>query len=71
MLFSIHAPARNAEEITRRAVAAEALGFHLTRVRQLAEAGVKHLLLTPPMRVLDEVMDLWGREVIPACADID
>ncbi len=42
----------------------------LARVRKLAEAGVKHLLLTPPMRVLDEVMDLWGREVIPGCADL-
>ena len=43
----------------------------LTRVRELAEAGVKHLLLTPPMRVLDEVMDLWGREVMPGCADLE
>ena len=43
----------------------------LTRVRELAGAGVKHLLMTPPMRVLDEVMDLWGREVIPACADLE
>lgn len=42
-----------------------------TRVRELAEAGVKHLLLTPPMGVLDEVMDTWGREVIPACADLE
>ena len=41
------------------------------RVRELAEAGVNHLLLTPPMRVLDEVMEMWGREVIPACADLE
>ncbi len=41
------------------------------RVRALAEAGVSHVLLTPPMGVFDQVMDLWGREVIPACADLD
>ncbi len=41
------------------------------RIRELAEAGVSHVLLTPPMRVFDEVMDLWGREVIPACASAD
>ncbi len=39
------------------------------RIRKLAEAGVSHVLLTPPMRVFDEVVELWGREVLPACAD--
>ena len=40
------------------------------RIRELAGADVSHVLLTPPMGVFDEVMDLWGREVIPACADL-
>ena len=31
---------------------------------ELAEADVSHVLLTPPMGVFDEVMGLWGREVI-------
>ena len=41
------------------------------RIRELAGAGVSHVLLTPPNRNFDEIMDLWGREVIPACADLD
>ena len=40
------------------------------RIRELAEADVSHVLLTPPMRVFDEVMNLWGREVMPACGDV-
>ena len=40
------------------------------RIRELAGAGVSHVLLTPPNRNFDEIMDLWGREVMPACADV-
>ena len=40
------------------------------RIRELAGADVSHVLLTPPMGVFDEVMDLWGREVMPACGDL-
>lgn len=40
------------------------------RIREVAEAGISHVLLTPPNRNFDEIMDLWGREVIPACADL-
>jgi len=35
------------------------------RVRALAAAGVKRLLLTPPERIYLEVVNAWGREVIP------
>ena len=42
----------------------------IARVRELSEAGITHLLLTPPNRVFDDTMELWGREVIPACADL-
>ena len=36
---------------------------------ELAGAGISQVLLTPPNRNFDEVMELWGRKVIPACAD--
>ncbi|HEY2986275.1 MAG TPA: LLM class flavin-dependent oxidoreductase [Candidatus Binatia bacterium] len=35
------------------------------RVRELASAGVKRLLLTPPEAIYLEVVEMWGREVIP------
>ena len=37
------------------------------RIKILDEAGISHVLLTPPNSSFDEVMNLWGREVIPAC----
>ena len=37
------------------------------RIRTLSEAGISHVLLTPPDSNFDEVVDLWGRKVIPAC----
>lgn len=38
------------------------------RIRSLAREGVERLLLTPPNAVYDEVMDNWGKRVIPLCA---
>jgi 5,10-methylenetetrahydromethanopterin reductase len=35
------------------------------RVRELAAAGVKRLLLTPPEAIYLEVVEAWGRDVIP------
>jgi 5,10-methylenetetrahydromethanopterin reductase len=35
------------------------------RVRELAAAGVKHLLLTPPEAIYLQVLEKWGREIIP------
>jgi 5,10-methylenetetrahydromethanopterin reductase len=35
------------------------------RVRELAAAGVQRLLLTPPEAVYNQVLQAWGRHVIP------
>ncbi|HTM07558.1 MAG TPA: LLM class flavin-dependent oxidoreductase [Verrucomicrobiae bacterium] len=35
------------------------------RVRELAAAGVERLLLTPPEAIYLEVVEAWGRDVIP------
>jgi 5,10-methylenetetrahydromethanopterin reductase len=35
------------------------------RVRELAAVGVKRLLLTPPEAIYLEVIDAWGKEIIP------
>ena len=35
------------------------------RVRELAAAGVKRLLLTPPEAIYLEIVEAWGRDVIP------
>ena len=37
------------------------------RVKQLAAAGVKRVLLTPPNADYDAIMEAWGRRVIPLC----
>lgn len=37
------------------------------RIQVLSEAGISHVMGTPPNSSFDKVMDLWGREVIPAC----
>ena len=35
------------------------------RVRELAQAGVRRLLLTPPEAIYHQVLEAWGRRVIP------
>lgn len=40
----------------------------IAKVKELERAGVKRLLLTPPNAIYDEVMEAWGRRVIPFCA---
>jgi alkanesulfonate monooxygenase SsuD/methylene tetrahydromethanopterin reductase-like flavin-dependent oxidoreductase (luciferase family) len=37
------------------------------RVKALAAAGVKRLLLTPPNTNYDETMEAWARRVMPLC----
>ena len=64
-------PALITDYLLRRFAIAGTPAECTTRVRPLAEAGVSHVLLTPPMGVFDEVMDLWGREVIPTCGGLD
>ena len=64
-------PALITDYLLRRFAIAGTPNECAARVRALAEAGVSHVLLTPPMGVFDQVMDLWGREVIPACADLE
>jgi hypothetical protein len=34
-------------------------------VRELVEAGVTRLLLTPPEAIYNQVLENWGRQVIP------
>ena len=41
----------------------------IAKVKELDQAGVKRLLLTPPNAIYDKVMETWGRRVIPFCAD--
>ena len=62
-------PALITDYLLRRFAIAGTPDECVARIRELAEAGVSHVLLTPPNRDFDAVMDLWGREVIPACAD--
>jgi 5,10-methylenetetrahydromethanopterin reductase len=38
------------------------------KVRRIAAHGVQRLLLTPPNAIYDEVMEAWGKRVIPLCA---
>lgn len=37
------------------------------KVKEIEGAGVSRLLLTPPNAIYDEVMEAWGRRVIPLC----
>ncbi len=39
----------------------------VARVKRLEEAGARSILLTPPNSIYDEVMEAWGRRVIPRC----
>jgi alkanesulfonate monooxygenase SsuD/methylene tetrahydromethanopterin reductase-like flavin-dependent oxidoreductase (luciferase family) len=38
------------------------------KVKRLADQGIRRLLLTPPNAIYDEVMEAWGKRVIPLCA---
>jgi alkanesulfonate monooxygenase SsuD/methylene tetrahydromethanopterin reductase-like flavin-dependent oxidoreductase (luciferase family) len=38
------------------------------KIRALEGEGVRRVLLTPPNSIYNEVMELWGKRVIPACA---
>jgi len=40
----------------------------IAKVKEIEGAGVTRLLLTPPNAIYDEVMDAWGRRVIPLCS---
>lgn len=39
----------------------------VAKIQRLQEAGIKRLLLTPPETLYDEVIEGWGRGVIPYC----
>jgi alkanesulfonate monooxygenase SsuD/methylene tetrahydromethanopterin reductase-like flavin-dependent oxidoreductase (luciferase family) len=38
------------------------------RVKIIAAAGIKRILLTPPNAIYNETMEAWGRRVIPICS---
>ncbi len=38
------------------------------KIRRLEAAGIRRVLLTPPNAIYDEVMEAWGKHVIPLCA---
>ncbi len=38
------------------------------KIKRLEGAGVDRVLLTPPNAIYDEVMQTWGKRVIPLCA---
>jgi 5,10-methylenetetrahydromethanopterin reductase len=38
------------------------------KVKRLKACGVKRILLTPPNTIYNEVMEAWGRRVIPHCS---
>ncbi len=41
----------------------------ISKVKELDQAGVRRLLLTPPNAIYDDVMEAWGRRVLPFCGD--
>jgi 5,10-methylenetetrahydromethanopterin reductase len=38
------------------------------KVKRVEAEGIRRLLLTPPNTIYDEVMEAWGKRVIPLCA---
>jgi 5,10-methylenetetrahydromethanopterin reductase len=40
----------------------------LDKIKRLEAAGIHRVLLTPPNAIYDEVMEAWGKRVIPNCA---
>jgi alkanesulfonate monooxygenase SsuD/methylene tetrahydromethanopterin reductase-like flavin-dependent oxidoreductase (luciferase family) len=51
--------------LIRRFTIAGTPGECIARVRELVEAGVTRLLLTPPEAIYNQVLENWGRQVIP------
>ena len=41
----------------------------VAKIEKLEQAGIHRLLLTPPDAIYNEVMEAWGRRVIPRCLD--
>jgi 5,10-methylenetetrahydromethanopterin reductase len=39
------------------------------KIKRLENAVIKRVLLTPPNAIYDEVMEAWGKRVIPLCAN--
>ncbi|MGE5304404.1 MAG: LLM class flavin-dependent oxidoreductase [Alphaproteobacteria bacterium] len=39
----------------------------IAKVKRLEAEGIQRVLLTPPNTIYDEVMEAWGRRVIPHC----
>lgn len=39
----------------------------VTKIKMLEQAGIHRLLLTPPDAIYNDVMEAWGRSVIPHC----
>ena len=39
----------------------------IAKVKRLEAEGIQRVLLTPPNAIYDEVMEAWGRRVIPHC----
>jgi 5,10-methylenetetrahydromethanopterin reductase len=39
----------------------------IAKVKRLEAEGIQRILLTPPNTIYDEVMEAWGRRVIPYC----
>jgi 5,10-methylenetetrahydromethanopterin reductase len=37
------------------------------KIKNLERAGITRVLLTPPNSIYDEVMEAWGKRVIPLC----
>ena len=35
------------------------------RVREIAQAGMSHFMLTPPERIYTEMVEAWAKEVMP------
>jgi len=39
----------------------------VVKVKRLEAAGIRRILLTPPNAIYNEVMEAWGRRIIPRC----
>jgi len=40
----------------------------VAKIKEIERAGVSRVLLTPPNAIYDEVMEAWGRLVLPSCS---
>jgi alkanesulfonate monooxygenase SsuD/methylene tetrahydromethanopterin reductase-like flavin-dependent oxidoreductase (luciferase family) len=50
--------------LIRRFTIAGTPGECLARLRELRDAGVKRLLLTPPEAIYNDVLKMWGQKII-------